>query len=450
MRSLAPPSLTALLISLGTAALGAIAVALLARTVWLASVRAWVLGGGVIVSALIALALAGLLRRRPGGASRIGGGAVLVLWIGCLTTYLWVWHEVHTAKHRVLDRAGPSLATVGRHVMAGYRDLDELRRLVEAGAVGGVFVTARNAAGKSEAQLADEIAGLQAIAHRSGLGPLIVATDQEGGMVSRLSPPLPRPAPLSEIVRRAPEPEARDRAVRELAMETGRALARVGVTLNFAPVADLDFGIRDPADRLSRIGERAISSDGDIAGAVAAAYCEGLLAEGVLCTLKHFPGLGRVRGDTHIASARLAVPVAELEGADWRPFRRAIASGAAVMMAHVIVEPLDAVQPASSSRPVIDGILRRAWGFDGMVVTDDLTMIAATSGEGGLGGAGTRALAAGADLLLVAYDTDQVYPLLLALLEARERGEIGDDTLAASRLRLERHRSGRRHRQAGP
>lgn len=426
---------------MGTAivmAIGCIGAAFASRTVWLASVRPTVFVVGTAVSlALVAVLVWRLATARFGNAVRRFHIVLLFLWLAALAAFIGSEMQFRDRRGAVLRTPGPDLARLGRHVMVGYRNIEELRRLVRLGAVGGVFVTTRNAAAKSVTELAAEIAELQTIARTSGHGPLIVATDQEGGMVSRLSPPLPKPVTLAALIGEARAGPALQRQIEEHAFDVGRHLANVGITLNFAPVTDLDFGIRDPTDQLSRIGERAIGSDpGDVAFA-ANAYCRGLAAAGVLCTLKHFPGLGRVRGDTHIMSANLATPQATLENTDWRPFRRVLASTpAAVMMAHVVAQAIDAERPASASRAVIDGILRRAWKFDGLVVTDDLTMIAASGRTGGIGAAGVEALGAGADLLLVAYDTDQVYALLDALVAAWRDGRIGEDKLTASARRL--------------
>jgi beta-N-acetylhexosaminidase len=425
----------------GLAALG-----LGARTVLLASVREPLVKFGLAVSlAGLAAASYAVYRqsRRSGGAGPSAASAqalglsLVLVWLAALAAFATT--ALHFASHRgiVLQSPRDELAAVGRHVIVGYRNLDELGRLVALGAVGGVFVTARNAAGKPAPALAAEIAGLQTLARDNGHPPLLIATDQEGGFVSRLSPPLPRPAQLAHVIAPHADGAQREAAVKEHAFDVGRSLASVGVTLNFAPVADLDFGIRLTSDLHSRISERAISGDPELVGEVARAYCQGLAAAGVLCTLKHFPGLGRVRGDTHITSASLVQDTASLAETDWRPYRMVLKdTNPAVMMAHVVVPAIDASRPASTSRAVIAGILRGGLGFDGLVVTDDLTMVAASGGPGGIGRAGVEALQAGADMLLVAYDTDQVYALIDALLDARRQGLLPAAQLDAAARRI--------------
>src|SRR5262249_26633459 len=135
---------------------------------------------------------------------------------------------------------------------------------------------------------------------------------------------LPRPPSLAEVAAAHASRVARIDAVRQFALQQGRELAGLGVNLNFAPVVDVDHGIINPADRYTQVHQRAISSDPAIVTDVAGAYCAGLAEAGVRCTLKHFPGLGRVFDDTHAGTAELTAQPDELEQSDWIPFRALI------------------------------------------------------------------------------------------------------------------------------
>jgi beta-N-acetylhexosaminidase len=131
--------------------------------------------------------------------------------------------------------------------------------------------------------------------------------------------------------------------------EQGRALADLGVNLNFAPVVDVDRGLVNPADRFTRIHQRAISNDPTIVTAAAAAYCDGLHEAGVRCTLKHFPGLRRVFADTHLGGANLDAAPSELAQSDWMPFRALMGRADAVtMLGHVTLTALDPSRPVSN------------------------------------------------------------------------------------------------------
>ena len=175
-----------------------------------------------------------------------------------------------------------------------------------------------------------------------GLPPLIVAADQEGGIVSHLAPPLTRLPALSTLAALAPERRT-EAGGRVRAGSTGRNSPALGVTLNFAPVLDLrPRGKAQPArfqhaDRPARDLDRS-----GVVSATALPYVRGLAASGVGATVKHFPGLGRVSADTHHFSADLDTPVEELEASDWLPFKDVLAgSKAQLMVGHVTLRALD-------------------------------------------------------------------------------------------------------------
>ena len=143
----------------------------------------------------------------------------------------------------------------------------------------------------------------------------------------------------------------------------GQELSALGVNLNLAPVLDLrPESKRNRFDFNTLIGYRAISDDPATVADVAKSYVHGLEASGVGAAVKHFPGLGRVRADTHHFSAGLDTPLAELEASDWRPFRDVLdGSRAQLMIGHVTLSAVDPDHAASHSRLVVDGIVRRKW-----------------------------------------------------------------------------------------
>jgi beta-N-acetylhexosaminidase len=202
-------------------------------------------------------------------------------------------------------------------------------------------------------------------------------------------------------------------------------------------VVDLDHGVINPADRYTRIGERAIAADPRVVTAVAGAYCTALQEAGVHCTLKHFPGLGRVYEDTHMEDASLTASAATLAETDWVPFRTLMHhAGAFTMLGHARLAAVDRDRPASFSRPVVSGLLRGQWQHEGVLVTDDFSMEAAYGADGGIAGASVAALNAGVDLILVSYDPDQFYPSMYAVLQADADGRLQRELLERSDRRL--------------
>lgn len=343
---------------------------------------------------------------------------------------LTVWREIDYRLQRdAVLAASPAMQAVGQHFIVGYSDFDEIRQLTASGLIGGIYLARRNLRGRSFSQVAGEIAELQAIRRRAELPPLIVAADQEGGAVSHLSPLLDALPPLSTLV------DSKDPAgaARAYGQRQGRQLAALGVNLNFGPVVDLRPA-RGGEDRLSNIAARAIASEPERVVEIAGAYLDGLNDHGVRGTLKHFPGLGRVRGDTHLRPARLAAGPGEM-AADWQPFRQlASHPGAAIMLGHVTLTALDPERAASHSPAIIDGLLRERWSYDSLIVTDDLNMGAVYNL--GIGRVAGEALAAGTDFVLVSYDPRQVYRAIFGAAQALERHEIAPATLAESQRRI--------------
>jgi beta-N-acetylhexosaminidase len=419
-------------------ALALMAFALHWRSPMFASFRPLALGGFTLVTA--ALIVVEVLLWRAARASRMApllSGTTLTVVAGALalTTvyevqFRWTRHQVLAADPKIVEQ-------LGRHFIVGYRDLAALQELVERRAIAGIFITAHNVRGLDAQTIRRDIAFLQTIRARQGLSPLLVATDQEGGGVSRLSPPLERQTTLGEIVRSHHDASERLIAVRQYAAKQGKALANLGINLNFAPVVDLNHNVVDPNDRYTRIAERAISADPKVVTVVAGEYCDALKAAGVQCTLKHFPGLGRVAADTHTQSADLVTDVQTLTETDWVPFRALMqAHGAFTMLGHVRLTAVDRQTPASFSAPVVGGLIRGQWKHDGVLVTDDFSMEAAYASAGGLPTAGLAALNSGVDLILISYDPDQFYPVMHALIGAASDGRLQRAQLERSDLRL--------------
>jgi len=403
----------------------------------------------LIVVPLLLILIEGVLRwhrqRTASRPDRIASGlVVLTAGLALLTTialeaqFEWMRYQVRQADPQTLER-------LGRHMIVGYRDVDELRELVERRAVAGVFLSPRNVQGRSADALRQEIAALQEIRRRQNLPPLWIAADQEGGGVSRLSPPLVAQPRIASVVAENLDPAERRLAIKRYAATQAEGLATLGVNLNFAPVVDVDHRVSSASDRYTRISERAISSDPQVVATVAETYCTTLAQYDVRCTLKHFPGLGRVVGDTHLDNADLPVSADELAKSDWLPFRTVMRhANAFTMLSHVRLTAVDPERPASLSRAVVAGLIRGEWKHDGVLVTDDLSMHAAYRSVDGIARGSVEALNAGVDLILTSYDWWQYYVVMHALLAAARNGRLDQAALDRSDARLWLTRPGAR------
>jgi beta-N-acetylhexosaminidase len=392
-------------------------------------------GTGNIAVVAIGVAVAAALVWRGYWSSAVKKTLVL-LWCLVPLSVLAAHARFELRKHDVLHTDASTAHKLGRHFMVGYSSFDEVAALAEKGLIAGVYVTRHNLRGHGAETLKSEIAALQARRRAANLPPLIVAADQEGGIVSHLAPVLTDLPGLSTL---ADLPaDLRDRMAEEYGRTHGRELAALGVNLNFAPVLDLR-----PEKKITRfdfntlIGRRAISGDPAKVADVALPYIRGLEASGVGATVKHFPGLGGVRGDTHHFSADLETSLDELEASDWRPFRQALAgSRAMLMVGHVRLTAADPDRAASHSKKVIDGIIRGKWNYQGVVITDDLVMGAIYQHD--VCTAVVEALNAGVDLLLVAFDGTQFYRIFTCASAADGQSRLDPAMLGVSEVRLNR------------
>jgi beta-N-acetylhexosaminidase len=221
--------------------------------------------------------------------------------------------------------------------------------------------------------------------------PILI--DQEGGRVQRMGPPhwpaYPPGRTYGQIG--GADPLLRSGMARLGARLMAHDLRAVGVDVDCVPVLDVPVsGAHDV------IGDRAYGSDPQTVAVLGRAAAEGLLAGGVLPVVKHVPGHGRAAADSHHALPVVHATRAELEGQDFVPFRH-LADMPLAMTAHVVYAAIDARNPATTSRKVLRDVVRGHMGFDGLLMSDDLSMNALA---GSLAARAKAAFAAGCDVAL--------------------------------------------------
>lgn len=318
------------------------------------------------------------------------------------------------SDRRLAELAGATLV-VG---LPGPRLDADAHRMLEDVRPAGVILFARN--------VVDEDGTTRLVRDlRAALDDPFVLIDQEGGRVDRLRTWRGRSPSARELAAQGPS------AVRAEADRTARDLATLGVDFNCAPVVDLDEG-----NEGNGLGDRAYGSDPEVVVECAREVLEAHAARGVVTCLKHFPGLGRTRLDSHLARPSVDEELAELEERELVPFRRLARAAPAVMVSHAAFPRVTGSDEAASlSREIVDGLLRRRIGYDGLVVTDDLDMGAVT--DVGAPERAVRALGAGCDLLLLCQDFGSPRPVRDALIRAVEDVAIDGARLedAAARVR---------------
>lgn len=272
-------------------------------------------------------------------------------------------------------------------------------------AVGSVILDGTSYAGVQATRAVTD--RLQALApHRAGL---FIATDQEGGLVQRLQGP-----GFTRIVSAVDQGGIAPGTLQGYAFGWGQQLRQAGVNVNLAPVLDTVPAGGGPNPPIGDL-DRQYGSTPSAVSAHGLAVLRGMAAAGVDATVKHFPGLGRVSGNTDTTS-RVTDTVTTRDDADLAPFRAAIAAGAPlVMMSTAIYARIDPGTPAAFSPTIVTGMLRGDLGYRGLIISDDLGAAAQVAGYS----AGQRAVAfvrAGGDIVLT-VDATQAAPMTAALLQ---------------------------------
>lgn len=309
---------------------------------------------------------------------------------------------------------------IGQLLMVGFSGKEptpEILDLIQSGYVGGIILFTRNL--DSPRQILQLTSALQEAARNAGHPyPLLIATDQENGIVRRTGSAttfFPGNMALGAINSQT--------ATEAVARATGQELRALGITMNLAPDVDISNNPANPV-----IGVRSFGSDPDLVARLGTNAVMGYQAAGVVATIKHFPGHGDTDTDSHLALPVVPFDIERLESVELKPFRRAIEAGAeslAVMTAHVAVPAItgSSTLPATLASEVINGLLRSRVGFDGVVITDCLEMRAISAGVGIAEGA-VRALQAGADIVLISHRYDRQMAGLTAIREAVEQGVL--------------------------
>ena len=299
---------------------------------------------------------------------------------------------------------------------------DTSRQAIQANPVGGIIYFADNLQSRDQCQAM--LSGLQ---EASPLG-LFLSVDEEGGTVARLgSNPAMGTTDFGDMadIGASGDPEQ----AYQVGATIGGELLELGFNLDFAPVADVYSNPDNPV-----IGRRAFSSDPEVAAEMVAACVEGFGDSGILCTLKHFPGHGDTATDSHYGAARSDKTLEELECCEFLPFQAGIQAGAGlVMVGHISLPAVTGDDtPACLSRDIVTGLLRQQLGFEGLAVTDSLSMQAITDAYSP-GETAVLALQAGMDLLLMPSDLEGAVDGVLAAVDS---GALTEDRIDESVLRI--------------
>ncbi|MGN7412601.1 beta-N-acetylhexosaminidase [Paenibacillus sp. SAF-068] len=315
---------------------------------------------------------------------------------------------------------------IGQMILAGVQGTmldDQAKQMITDQKVGGIIFYANNVT-----TLEGTAKFVQSIkeTNQSNPVPIFMSVDQEGGKVSRM------PETVESIPSNKKVGQTKDS---DLAETMGRLLARqvqlAGFNVDFAPVLDVNSNPKNPV-----IGDRSFGSSAELVSRMGIAEMKGLRSEGIIPVVKHFPGHGDTSVDSHLDLPVVIKTEKQLAKLEWIPFQAAVKEQVeAVMVAHILFPKLDPDHPASLSDVIIGEHLRGEFKYDGVVITDDLSM-GAIAKNFKLNEAALATVKAGSDILLVAHSYESAKTIFDTLISAVKSGEISESRIDESVYRI--------------
>lgn len=311
---------------------------------------------------------------------------------------------------------------IGQMVMIGIQgikvDADSLYMLNQYH-MGGVILFDRNM--ESPEQVKQLTSDLQAQSNEKV--PLFIGIDEEGGDVVRMAEKLTPPPSQKEIGATGDIEQAKTWAIK-----TAKSLKDMGINVNFAPVADV--GSND---------KRSYSTDANTVIDFVRAATKGYQQENIIYSLKHFPGIGKGKVDSHVDSSSIDVAKEVLMAEDIIPFKTIIDENEPndyfILVSHLKYPALDEEYPASLSSKIMTDLLRNELGYKGIIITDDMEM-GAVANHNDFRSIGVNAVKAGADIVLVCHEYEHQQEVYLGLLDAVNSGEISQERIDESIKRI--------------
>lgn len=314
---------------------------------------------------------------------------------------------------------------VGQMIFAGIKGkvmTNETEKIISTHQVGGIILFKDNLKKANQS-----VTLLNAIKQENSNNkvPLFLGIDEEGGRISRL-PELTKLPTNEEIGFR--NDASFSYSIGKL---LGKQLSAFGFNLDFAPVLDINSNPENPI-----IGDRSFGKDAQKVSELGIQTMEGIQSEQVIPVIKHFPGHGDTAIDSHKELPIIQKSLKDLQGLELIPFKKAINQGTEVVMTgHILLPKIDPTYPASLSEKIIKGILRKQLGYEGIIITDDMTMKAIVN-TFEIGEAAVSAVKAGNDIVLVAHDYANVIKAKDAILQAVKTGEISEQRIDESVNRI--------------
>ncbi|MUK89255.1 beta-N-acetylhexosaminidase [Ornithinibacillus sp. L9] len=315
---------------------------------------------------------------------------------------------------------------IGQMVIAGISGTEittDTKELIQDYKVGGFIFYPKNLTTVEQTKkLINEIKAENA----SNDIPLFLSVDQEGGRINRLPGNLEK-LPTNEEIGDIHDVELSYK----IGVILGKQLTEFGMNLNFAPVLDTNSNPNNPV-----INNRSFGNNPDIVSELGIQTMKGIQSQNIISVVKHFPGHGDTSVDSHLELPIVDKHIQELHELELKPFIHAIRNGAdVVMVAHILLTKIDSQYPASLSKNIMSDILREELNFDGVIITDDMTMDAIENNYE-LGDAAVQSIHAGSDILLVAHEYQNVVNTINSIKQVVKKGIITEERINESVTRI--------------
>lgn len=312
---------------------------------------------------------------------------------------------------------------IGQLIIAGFDGTtvnDELRSLILEKYVGGVILFSKNVESASQVvALNNEIKEINKV----NKSPIFISVDEEGGLVSRM------PSEFKDIPTNSDIAKYDDEDLSyNIGKVIGEEISSLGFNMDFAPVLDINS---NPV-----IGDRSFGDNETIVSKLGIATMKGLKDSNVIATVKHFPGHGDTSVDSHVGLPVVENDLERLKSFELVPFQKAIDEGVdMVMVSHIMLPKIDENDPATLSKTIVTDILRKDMNYNGVVVTDDMTMGAIINNYD-IGEAAVKSINAGVDIVMVCHQYENVTKVIDAIKEAVNNGTITEERLDKSVERI--------------
>ena len=319
-----------------------------------------------------------------------------------------------------LDEKIGQLVIIG---LDGYTINNNTINLIKARKVSGVILFSKNV--ENSNQLVKLINSIKTN-NQLNRTPMFVSVDEEGGRVSRM------PYELKKLPSNQTIGNKNDST---LSFNTGKIIGEelktYGFNMDFAPVLDINSNPDNPI-----IGDRSFGNNSSIVSKLGIATMKGIINKNIIPVVKHFPGHGDTSVDSHVGLPVVNKNLKTLNNFELLPFKSAINNNVdAIMVAHILLNKIDSKYPASMSKPVITDILRKKLNFNGVVITDDMTM-AAIIKYNDIGIAAIRSINAGSDIILVCHEYNNELKVINSLKTAVQSKRISEKRLNESVYRI--------------